>query len=248
MRAVAVWFAGLAVATAATLAQSPPPTSVTQVIRTTVKPGMTAQYEAGRKKHMAWHKQQADPWTWNTSEVMTGPQTGDYLTSTGNHQWKDFDSWLAKYGDGDTADSAANVGPHVASTQVSYWTLLPAVSKMPASGPLQPMFTLTIYQIKPGSDEAILAALGKLKGALDAGYGLPLLVYRLSNGGTIPSYALVSPRGSMADMDPQPSMQSVVEKALGKAGGDALVKAFFDNVVTGTSEMLVRRADLSYAP
>ena len=29
----------------------------------TPKPGSTEKYEAARKKHMAWHKAQKDPWS-----------------------------------------------------------------------------------------------------------------------------------------------------------------------------------------
>ena len=67
----------LVVAVAApALAQAPPPDSVTEVLRQKVVPGTTEKYEAGRKKHMAWHKAQGDPWTWNVYGITTGPDTG----------------------------------------------------------------------------------------------------------------------------------------------------------------------------
>ena len=43
-------------------------------------------------------------------------------------------------------------------------------------------------------------------------------------------------------------MLAAVEKQLGKAGTDALVKEFFDNVTGMTTELLQRRTDLGYAP
>ena len=58
--------------------------------------GMRAQLEAGRAKHMAWHKQQGDTWTWHVWEVTTGPETGSYIVVSPNHQWQDLDAWAAK--------------------------------------------------------------------------------------------------------------------------------------------------------
>ncbi|MGA8763549.1 MAG: hypothetical protein WB562_11850, partial [Candidatus Sulfotelmatobacter sp.] len=45
------------------------------------KPGMNQQYEAGRKKHMQFHRAQKDTWTWNTFTVETGDNAGMYVTS-----------------------------------------------------------------------------------------------------------------------------------------------------------------------
>src|SRR5262249_918717 len=44
-----------------------------------VKPGLTQQYETGRKKLMAWHKSQNDAWSWYTWAVVTGEGTGSYV-------------------------------------------------------------------------------------------------------------------------------------------------------------------------
>ena len=36
------------------------PGEIAEIHINRIKPGMTQQYEAGRKKHMAWHKSQND--------------------------------------------------------------------------------------------------------------------------------------------------------------------------------------------
>ena len=56
---------------------------------------------------------------------------------------------------------------------------------------------------------------------------------------------MVTPRANLASFG---DVSRRVEKQLGKAGSDALVKEFFDNVTGVTTELLQRRADLSYAP
>src|SRR5205823_14364598 len=78
-------FAGLIPA----LAQQP--AEIVEIHINRVKPGMTQQYEAGRKKHMLWHKSQNDAWSWHTWAVLTGPATGSYVVGSFEHNWKDLD-------------------------------------------------------------------------------------------------------------------------------------------------------------
>ena len=238
----------VALVAAPALAQTPPPDSITQVFRQKAMTGMTDKYEAGRKKHMAWHKAQGDTWAWNTFEIMTGPDTGAYIIASGEHQWADFDTWTAKYGEGDTADALVSMAGTQAGSQMTFWTQLGAVSRMPPPGEMTPFLTLTTYTIKPGSDSALLATIAKLNAVLEAEkFPVRSVWYRLSSGGG-PSYAVVSPRANMAAMAPKPSLMEAVEKQLGKAESDALVKAFFENVTGLSTEMLQRRPDLSYSP
>ena len=240
--------AALLVAVAApAVAQTPPPDSVAQVFRQKVVPGMTDKYEAGRKKHMAWHKAQGDPWTWNVYEVTTGPETGSYLISSINHQWADFDTWAAKFGDGDTADANVSMAGTQAGSQMSYWTQLSSLSRLPpADSEPAPLLSLTTYNVKPGSDAGMMAAIGKVNAALTAGkYPLNSIWYRMVNGGS-PAFAVVTPRANMGTFGT--SVMAAIETQLGKAGTDALVKEFFDNVTSMTTELLQRRTDLGYAP
>ena len=239
----------LVVAVAApALAQTPPPDSVAQVFRQQARPGMTAEYEAGRKKHMAWHKAQGDTWVWNTYDITTGPDTGGYIIVSSNHQWADFDTWNAKFAAGDTADADASMGSSRGPSEMSFWTQLNSLSRLPPpeSAPT-PLVSLTTYSVKPGHDAALTAAIGKLNTALNAGkYPLHSVWYRLTNGGSTPTYAVVTPRANMASFDV--AILGALEKQLGKAGTDTLVKEFFDNVTGVTTELLQRRADLSHAP
>jgi len=239
----------LVVAVAApALAQTPPPDSVTQAFRQKVVPGMVDKYEAGRKKHMAWHKAQGDPWIWNTYEVTTGPDTGSYLIVSGNHQWADLDTWTAKFGDADTADANVSMAGTQAGSQLTYWWQLNAISRLPAAdAPPTALYSLTTYHVKPGHDGAMAATVGKINAALvAANYPLHSIWYRLVNGGSTPAYAVVTPRANMATFSNV--VTSVIEKQLGKPAAEALSKEFFDHITGVTTELLQRRADLSYAP
>ena len=153
----------VALTVAPAVAQAPPPDSVSQVFRQKVAPGMVDKYEAGRKKHMAWHKAQGDPWTWNTYEVTTGPDTGSYLIVSSNHQWAELDTWTAKFGEGDTADANVSMAGAQAGSQMSFWMQLNALSRLaPAGTPPTPLVSLTTYYVKPGHDSAMTATVGKI--------------------------------------------------------------------------------------
>jgi hypothetical protein len=230
-------------------AQTPPPDSVTEVLRQKPRQGMVKEYEASRKKHMAWHKAQNDTWAWDVFEITTGPDTGGYLIASGNHQWMEMEEWDAKLGDADGADSAASMGATIDSTKRAYWTQLNAISRLPAAHERTPLLTVTLYHAKPGSDPALRAAVSKINAALDAGkYPIHTIWYALSNGGAGPTYAVVAPRAGLGEMAPSPSLLDVLQEQLGKPAADALVKSFFDNIVGTETELLHRRPDLSYVP
>jgi hypothetical protein len=230
-------------------AQTSPPDSVTEVLRQKAKPGTVREYETARKKHMAWHKAQNDPWTWEVFEIMTGPDTGGYLITCGDHQWKDMEAWVAKMADSDAADSQASMGPYIAGTTRTYWTQLNAISRLPTSEERFPLITITTYQLKPGSDLAVRAAIAKANTALDAGkFPLSTIWFALTSGGSSPTYAVVAPRTGLGQMAPSPSLVEALEKQLGKTEADALFKSFFDNVVSVNTELLRLRTDLSYLP
>ncbi len=113
-------------------AQTAPPDTVTEVIRQKARQGTQQQYEAARKKHMAWHKGQNDPWAWDVFQITTGPDTGAYIIASGNHQWKEMEEWDAKMGDADTADSQAAMGGFIDGSERS--VLDAAQLDQPAAG------------------------------------------------------------------------------------------------------------------
>jgi hypothetical protein len=186
---------------------------------------------------------------WEVFEVMTGPDTGSYVIASGDHQWKDMEVWAAKMADADAADSRSSMGQYIASTEREYWTQLNSISRMPAADKQYPLVTVTTFHMKPGSDAAVRTAIAKVNAALDAGrYPLPTVWNVLTNGGASPTYAVVVPRTGLGEMAPSPALLEVLEKQLGRAASDALVKSFFDNVISSDTALLRLRPDLGYVP
>ena len=108
------------------------PANVTIIAAQFLKPGMAKQYEAGRTKHMGWHKSQKDAWSWYVWEVISGDNTGAYVTGSFGHAWKDFDG-REKFEKADDADVAATMGPSVARATLSYWTERADISQSPST-------------------------------------------------------------------------------------------------------------------
>jgi hypothetical protein len=159
-----------------------------------------------------------------------------------------MEAWVAKMADADAVDSQASMGPYIASTERTYWTQLNALSRLPTSEALSPLITLTTYHVKPGSDAALRAAITKVNAALDAGkFPLRTIWYVLTKAAPAPPTPS-SHRGRPGRNGAVAVAARGAREAAGQTRADALVKSFFDNVVSANTELLRLRTDLSYLP
>lgn len=228
------------------IAQNPPQDMVCEVHVNKVKPGMTAQYEQGRTKHMAWHKSQNDSWSWNTWEITTGENTGSYVITTCGHTWKEFDA-RDKFNIADGANAATTMGAAVLSDTVSYYTLRQDVSATPKPGAQPNYLSVVFFHLRPEGLTDFMNGIKQVNEAYTK-TNTPRLTsywYTLANGGIGPQWALVQERNSMADM--AGTTTKTLEEIMKEAYGDdaalmSLRKAYDRN----ESELLHYRADLSY--
>ena len=51
----------------------------------TVNLNEALQWEEGLKQHLAWRREQADTWTWQTWQIVRGEELGRCLISSGGH-------------------------------------------------------------------------------------------------------------------------------------------------------------------
>lgn len=246
MRIPLLSLAVLYLATNLAVAQSAPPEMVCEVHVNRVKPGMTAQYEEGRAKHMAWHKSQNDSWSWNTWEITTGEDTGSYLVASCGHTWKDFDS-RDKFNVADGANANATMGASMAGETMAYYTLRSELSATPKPGQQPTYLSVIFFQLKPegftdftNGVKQVNEAFTKTKTPRLTSYW-----YSLANGGTGPEMVLVQERNSMADM--AGTTPKTLDEIMKEAYGDetaltSLRKAYYRS----RSELLHYRSDLSY--
>lgn len=245
-----VWMlAGALAMVAAPALAADQPGTVARVYVTVPKAGMTAQYEAGRKKHMDWHKRQNDSWAWAVWQIETGDRAGSYISGSFAHQWKDLDDWEKKLGDADTADGNLNLAPFSAGGTNGIYNLLSDVSR-PGGATPSPMSELFHYQLKMGADQEFRSAIKKVheaigKAGVDWHYGW----YELVDGGEHPTFVLAVQMNGWADLAPsEPAFPAMLAKAFGDYEAGEILKSIDHSVKAVRSEVIRYRADLGYVP
>jgi hypothetical protein len=241
--------AALALPAASALAADPPGT-VGRVFVNAAKPGMTAQYEAGRKRHMDWHRKQGDAWAWLTWQVETGDRTGSYIVGTFGHQWKELDEWDKKLGTADEADAQLNIVPSSVGQTNGIYNLLADVSR-PTAGPTpSPMAEIVTYQLNMGAEQEFRSAMKKVHEAIGkAGLDWHYFWYELIDGGEQPTFVLAIAMNGWADLAPSdPPFSAMLAKAYGDYEAGEILKSIDRSVRSVHSEVIRYRPDLSYVP
>jgi len=230
------------------LAQSSPQV-VSEVNVSTPKPGMTAQWETGRKQHSAFHAAQKDTWSILVWQVVTGERTGDYIMASPGHHWKDLEPRDA-FNKIDLPDVEKNMGPYTAGTTTTYYVFRDdlSITKPPAT-PAK-MRTTAAYMLIPEHVNDFIDAVKKINAAIQkTNYpAKPSRWYQLANGGDAPTYVLVTDRATWGDMEPpEKKLEDALKEAYGDSGPQVLdqLRRSCRRIVT---EMSVFRADLSYIP
>jgi hypothetical protein len=214
------------------------------------KPGMTQQYEAGRKKHMAWHKAQNDAWSWYTWQVLTGDATGSYVVGTFSRQWKDFDP-REKFNEADGVDAEASFGAAQANARMSYYIYRADLSLSPEATTPAPMAVITHFMLTQDGVNDFVEAVKQVNAAIkktnypQAGASR---WYQLANGGDGPHFVLVGDRANWAAFQPptDKTLDAMMEEAYGKEPGAAILAKVRKTFHSISTETLRYRPDLSY--
>ncbi|HET7207966.1 MAG TPA: hypothetical protein VFI95_15425 [Terriglobales bacterium] len=233
---------------ASLLAQSSPQ-QVSEVHLFTPKPGMTTQWEAGRKQHSAFHVAQKDTWNVLVWQILTGERTGDYIAASPGLKWKDLDDREA-FNKKDLPDVAKNMQPYTASTSTAYYVYRDDLSLTKPPATPAKMRTTTAYTLIPEHTNDFIDAVKKINEAIQkTNYPVkPSRWYMLANGGSAPTFVLVSDRASWADMEPpEKKLDDMLKEAYGDSGPQVLdqLRKSCRSIV---SEMSLFRPDLSYIP
>ena len=215
------------------------------------KSGMAKQFEEGRKRHMEWHRKQNDSWRWETWQIETGMNTGSYYSTTFGHSFADFDTWEAKLGAADTADSAANLAPYLTdSGDNGFWMVLTDMSRPPdASAPLK-LAEVNHFMLKPGKEGDFSDAAKKITDAITkTNWPVHYIWYQLVDGGEQPHYVLLIFMNGWADLaEPDPPFRAMLEKAMGRHDAEAIMHSIDQSIQREWTETIRFRPDLSYIP
>ena len=165
------------------------------------KPDHATEFTAGYKRHIAWHAEHADPWTWYGWTFVLGDRIGQFMDGTFGHALGDFNHPLDPRGD--SADNAANVTPHADFVSHGVYERLEAAS---SGGPLPddaPYLSLVTYSVVPGQEqrfEETIAQGAKHRGDVRVSW------YRLQAGGALPQYVLMRPARSFSQGATKPEL------------------------------------------
>jgi hypothetical protein len=221
------------------------------------RPGMVGQFEAGLKRHMAWHRLRHDPWTWETWAVNSGPSAGSYVILA-TPPWSQLAKWEAKFAGPQAANQAVNVLPYVGFSLNVYWVYQNDISRPAAYGPpTWPMVQLVNFQLKPESELEFVSILGKVHDAMVKTNWQPeqsYFWYQLGVGGDEPQMTLVLPKHTWAEVtapggqiaEPGGLFFGVLEAAYGRAEADSLLQRLGKCVVRRWTDVAEKRVDLTY--
>lgn len=204
-------------------------------------------FEAGVQAHNQFHASLGDPVPIHTFEVVTGPRVGQYIRASFGHTWADFDAEMANL-EGDAADSAKNLDPHVTGSVPAIYEALPELSHYTEGG-VRPLAKIITFQLKWGHERAFMDAVGKIHAALSEVEGFrPYLWYRLEDGGHVPSYVVSLPSDDWAGFaQPERGIDEIVGEKYGEEAG-AIFEAMGSAIESESSYTIAYRSDLSYLP
>jgi len=224
------------------------PQSVTQVYFVEVAPSQANQFEAATKSHMAWHRTNNDPWTWQMWQFVNGERVGQYAVATGGHTWADFDT-RAVFEQKDVADWTAKVGPYVKGLRSALEVDNKEISRLPKDMKTPKMVEVTVFKLKHARWRAFYHAVEKIHKAIvkkDAPY---FYAWRtVANGGESPTMILFVPRNSWAEFEPKGSFWSMVEEVYGDFETNVIRKTIGKAIRSEESLVAAYRPDLSYVP
>ncbi|GGA71208.1 hypothetical protein GCM10011507_23560 [Edaphobacter acidisoli] len=233
---------------ASILAQSSPD-MVTVVNVTTAKPGMSQQWEAGRKEHSTFHASQKDAWPVYVYQILTGDLTGSYASVEPEHHWSDFDAHES-FDKLDEPEIAKSILPYSAGNTRALYIFRDDLSlDKPSSTPTK-MISVHIYNVLPGHGKDFADAVKKINAAIQKTKypARPSRVYELANGGEAPAYVHVIDDASWAAMQaPDKPLRDALKEAYGDSGPQVLDQ-LYHSCSKITTELWVYRPDLSYVP
>jgi hypothetical protein len=189
--------------------------------------GDTVDFEAGYIRHLEWHRQAKDPWTWYGWSIWAGDRQRWFVYATFGHTAADFDKSVLPAED--ERDNIANVTPHAQFAGNALYEYLPALSRGTGEPQATPRLELTSVELTIGSEKAFEAALAVEQSSLQG----ETLWYRMIAGGAAPRYVRLRPR---------PTLEAIID-----GRSDQLLPAKISSVVAKTTiEILTLRRTMSY--
>jgi len=200
------------------------------------KAGMSANFEAGYKQHLKWHRDNGDKWSWHGWYIVGGIRDDQFVDATFDHSWEDFDNSIKPAQDG--ADNDLHTYPF--GDYQAGWKLikLRALSFSDSIG-LKSRF-LRFVVITVSNTDTTEKILEQLKSNYQANGVKTFLTFKMADGGSLNQYLLLIGMSAFKDFSKTENLQGDLSK---------IESSFKIKVITSiTSETLVYKDDMSYFP
>jgi hypothetical protein len=156
--------------------------------------GDTVDFEAGYIRHLDFHRQARDTWSWYGWTVWAGERQRSFVYATFGHTAASLDNPVPPAED--ERDNIANVTPHAEFAGNALYEYLPGLSRGTGEPSPTPRLELTTVDLQAGAAGAFEAALA----AGQSGLRDETLWYRLVAGGPTPRYVRLRPRPSLSSI------------------------------------------------
>ena len=224
--------------------------SIARIVVIEPKEGMRRQFEEGYRRHLQWHADSQDPWTWYGWTILTGTRNGLFMDGTFGHRWEDLDAAVDP--GGDARDNALNVSPYGTFVYVSHYELLATLSTTQRleHGKPSAFLGLVYHRVRPGREadfERVLKTIREAQGEAEPAVGYTW--YRRVEGGELPAYLLMLPLENFTDFRSAGfRLARLIDELFPDDIAETLRDTVEQSVVEVHSETIRFRRDMSYFP
>ena len=169
--------------------------------------GDTVDFEAGYIRHLEWHRQAKDSWTWYGWTVWAGDRQRCFIYATFGHTAASLNAPVSPAED--ERDNISNVTPHAQFVANALYEFLPALSRGEGVPQPTPRLEFTTVELAPGSEKEFEAALAPEQPRLQG----ETLWYRMIAGGNVPRYVRLRPQPNLSAIVESNREQALPEKA-----------------------------------
>jgi hypothetical protein len=154
--------------------------------------GHTVDFESGYIRHLDFHRQAKDTWTWYGWSIWAGERQRWFVYASFGHTAASLDNPVSPADD--ERDNVSNVTPHAQFVGNALYEYLPALSRGTGEPQPTPRLEFTTVDLTPGAEQAFEEALSANQSKLQG----ETLWYRMVAGGSAPRYVRLRPRPNLA--------------------------------------------------
>lgn len=153
--------------------------------------GKTVDFEAGYIRHLEWHRNAGDKWSWYGWNIWAGDRQRWFIYASFGHTAESLANPVQPLED--ERDNILNVTPHCEFAGNTVYEFLPALSRGNGVPQVSPRVEFTTVDLKPGASKAFEAAIAGTQSKLQG----ETLWYRAIAGGSVPRYLRIRSRKSL---------------------------------------------------